>query len=173
MPIHSVARMLYFSFLYHLHWPINHQPFTMDNGMNTWACLLYVIHNHPLCFPARDKKHCTFLKCSGCRKRRKAPTFNLRSAPPSIETFPILDRWGKEERLQNLHTAVKVCICSQFPIPMNSISCCITISISITVLDLVVTVNELVVTVLDLVMKLVVDTIIDSFVTVLDLLVKD
>jgi hypothetical protein len=43
-----------------------------------------------------------------------------------------------------------------------------------TVLNLVVTtVNELVVTVLDLVMKLVVDTVIDLFVTVLDLLVKN
>jgi hypothetical protein len=42
------------------------------------------------------------------------------------------------------------------------------------VLDLVVTVNELVVTVPDSVMKLViVDTVIDSCVTVLDLLVKE
>ncbi len=43
-----------------------------------------------------------------------------------------------------------------------------------TVLDSVVTVNKLVVTVPDLVMKLVVvDTVIDSFITVLDLLVKE
>ncbi len=42
-----------------------------------------------------------------------------------------------------------------------------------TVLDLVVTVNELLVTVLDSVMGLVVDTVIDLFVTVLDLLVKE
>ncbi len=43
-----------------------------------------------------------------------------------------------------------------------------------TVLDLVVTVNELVVTVPDSVMKLmVVDTVIDSFVTVQDLLVEE
>ncbi len=42
-----------------------------------------------------------------------------------------------------------------------------------TVLDSVVTVNKLVVTVLDLVMKLVVDTVIDLFATVLDLLVKE
>ncbi len=50
----------------------------------------------------------------------------------------------------------------------------ITISISMTVLDSVVTVNELVVTVPDLVMKLVVvDTVIDLFVTVLDSLVKE
>ncbi len=41
-----------------------------------------------------------------------------------------------------------------------------------TVIDLVVTVNKLAVTVLDLVMGLVVDTEIDLFVTVLDLLVK-
>ncbi len=42
------------------------------------------------------------------------------------------------------------------------------------VLDLVITVNELVVTVADLVMKLVVvNTVIDSFVTVLVLLVKE
>ncbi len=27
----------------------------MDNGLNTWACLLYVIHKQPLCFPAWDK----------------------------------------------------------------------------------------------------------------------
>ncbi len=47
------------------------------------------------------------------------------------------------------------------------------ISISMTVLDSVVTVNKLVVTVLDLVMKLVVDTVIDSCVTVLDSLVKE
>jgi hypothetical protein len=73
-----------------------------------------------------------------------------------------------------LHTAVKVCTCSQFHMPTNSITCCITISISMTVLDLVVTVNKLVVTVPDLVMKLVVvDTVIDLFVTVLDSLVKE
>jgi hypothetical protein len=42
-----------------------------------------------------------------------------------------------------------------------------------TVLDLVVTVNELVVTVLDSAMGLVVDTVIDSFVMVLDSLVKE
>ncbi len=42
-----------------------------------------------------------------------------------------------------------------------------------TVLDLIVTVNEMVVPVLDLVMKLVVDTLIDLFVTVLDSLVKE
>jgi hypothetical protein len=42
-----------------------------------------------------------------------------------------------------------------------------------TVLNLVVTVNKLVVTVLDLVMKLVVDTVIASFVTVLVSLVKE
>ncbi len=43
-----------------------------------------------------------------------------------------------------------------------------------TVLNSVVTVNKLVVTVPHLVMKLVVvDTVIDSFVTVLDLLVKE
>jgi hypothetical protein len=54
------------------------------------------------------------------------------------------------------------------------IFCCITMSISMTVLDSVVTVNKLVVTVLDLVMKLVVvDTVIDLFVTVLDSLVED
>ncbi len=47
-------------------------------------------------------------------------------------------------------------------------------SISMTVLGSVATVNELVVTVLDLVMKLVVvDTVIDLFVTVLDSLVKE
>ncbi len=44
-----------FFFLYLLHWPINHQQFTMDNGLNTWACSLYVIHEQALCFPARDK----------------------------------------------------------------------------------------------------------------------
>jgi hypothetical protein len=43
-----------------------------------------------------------------------------------------------------------------------------------TVLDSVVTVNKLVVTVLDLVMKsVVVDTVIDLFVTVMDSLVKE
>jgi hypothetical protein len=46
-------------------------------------------------------------------------------------------------------------------------------SISMTVLDSVVPVNKFVVTVLDLVMKLVVDTVIGLFVTVLDLLVRD
>jgi hypothetical protein len=47
------------------------------------------------------------------------------------------------------------------------------ISISMTVLDSVVTVNELVVTVPDSVMKwVVVDTVIDLFITVLDRLVK-
>jgi hypothetical protein len=85
--------------------------------------------------------------------------------------------WTDEVKMnvsKNFHTAAKVCTCSQFPIPTNSITCCITILISMTVLDLVVTMNELVVTVPDLVMKLVVvDTVIDSFVTVLDLLVKE
>jgi hypothetical protein len=42
-----------------------------------------------------------------------------------------------------------------------------------TVLNSVVTVNKLVATVLDLVMKSVVDTVIDLFVTVLDSLVKE
>jgi hypothetical protein len=55
MPIHAVALMVSFSFLYLLHPPINHQPFTMDNGLNTWACLLYVIHQQPLGFSARAK----------------------------------------------------------------------------------------------------------------------
>ena len=69
---------------------------------------------------------------------------------------------------KNLHTAAKVCTCSQFPIPANSITCCVRISISMTMLDLVVTVNKLVVTVPDLVMKsVVVNTVIDSFVTLL------
>ncbi len=40
-------------------------------------------------------------------------------------------------------------------------------------LNSVVTVNELVLTVLDSIMKLVVDTVIDSFITVLDSLVKE
>ncbi len=63
-----------------------------------------------------------------------------------------------------------------FPISHSNkfTTCCITISISMTVLDSVVTVNELVVTVPDSVMKLVVvDTVIDLFVTVLDSLVKE
>ncbi len=55
VPIHSVARMPSFSFLYLLNWPINHEPFTMDNRLNTWASLLYVIHEQALCFPVRDK----------------------------------------------------------------------------------------------------------------------
>ncbi len=174
MPIHSVARMPSFSFLYLLHWPINHQPFTTDNGLNTWARSLYVIHEQALCFPARDKIHCTFLKCSDCKNRRNAPTFNLRSAPPSIGTFPIMYKWGKDECLQNLHTAAKVCTCSQFPMPTNSITYCIMISISVTVLYLVVPVNELVVTVPDLVMKsVVVNTVIDSLVTLLVTLVEE
>jgi hypothetical protein len=66
-----------------------------------------------------------------------------------------------------------MCTCSQFPIQTFSITCCITISISMTVLDFVVTVNKLVATVLDSVMKLVVDTVIVAFITVLDLLVKE
>ncbi len=63
-----------------------------------------------------------------------------------------------------------------FPISYSkkSIFCRISISISMTVLDSVVTVKELVVTVPDSVMKsMVVDTVIDLFVTVLDLLVKE
>ncbi len=76
--------------------------------------------------------------------------------------------------LQNLHTAAKVCTCSQFPMPTNFLTCCITISISMTVLDSAVAVNELVVTVPDLVMKSVaVNTVIDLFVTVLVSLVKE
>jgi hypothetical protein len=27
----------------------------MDNGLNTWACLLYVIHQQPLGISARDE----------------------------------------------------------------------------------------------------------------------
>ncbi len=42
-----------------------------------------------------------------------------------------------------------------------------------TVLDSIITMNKLVVTVLDLVMKLMENTVIDSFVTVLNLLVKE
>ncbi len=63
-----------------------------------------------------------------------------------------------------------------FPISHANIfiTSCITISISMTVLDLFVGVNELVVTVPDSVMKLVVvSTVIDLFVTVLVLLVKE
>ncbi len=130
--------------------------------------------NNPFVFPKEIKIHCTFLKCSDCKMRRNAPTFNLRSAPPSIGTFPILYRWGKDECLQNLHTAAKVCTCCQFPMPTKFMTCCITISISMTVLDLVVAVNELLVNVPDSVMKLVVvNTVIDLFVTVLVLLVKE
>ncbi len=137
------------------------------------ACFMSFMNN-PFVFPHGIKIHCTFLKCSDCRKRRNAPTFNLHSAPPSIGTFPILDRWDKDECLQNLHTAAKVCTCSQFTILTNFITCCIIISISMTVLDSVVTVNKLVVTLLDSVMKLVVvDTVIDLFVTVLDSYVKE
>jgi hypothetical protein len=73
-----------------------------------------------------------------------------------------------------LHTAAKVCTCPQFPMPTNSITCCITISISILVLDSVVAVNELVVTVPDLDMKpVVINTVIDSFVTLLVTLVEE
>ncbi len=73
-----------------------------------------------------------------------------------------------------MHTAAKVCTCSQFPMPKKSITCYIMISISMTMLDLVVAVNKLVVTVLDSVMKLVVvNTVIDSFTIVLVLLVKE
>jgi hypothetical protein len=35
--------------------PINHQPFTMDNCLNTWAHLLYVVHQQPVGFSAQDK----------------------------------------------------------------------------------------------------------------------
>ncbi len=67
-----------------------------------------------------------------------------------------------------------MCTCSQFPMPTNSITCCIRISISVTVLDLVVAVNEMVVTVPALVMKsVVVNTVIDLFVTLLVTLVKE
>jgi hypothetical protein len=63
---------------------------------------------------------------------------------------------------------------SQFSMPTDSITCCITISISILVLDLVVAVNELVVTVPDLFMKLVVvNAVIDLFVTLLVLLFEE
>jgi hypothetical protein len=61
-----------------------------------------------------------------------------------------------------------VCTSSHFPILTNSITCWVTISISMTVLNLVVTANKLVVTVLDLDMGLVVDTVIDLFVAVPD-----
>jgi hypothetical protein len=75
---------------------------------------------------------------------------------------------------KKIHTAAKVCTCSQFPTLTNSITCCIAISISRTVLELFVAVNELVVTVPDSVMKLVVvNTVIDLFVSVLVLLVKE
>jgi hypothetical protein len=58
--------------------------------------------------------------------------------------------------------------------PINSITCCITISISMTVLDSFVTVNELVVTVPDSVIKLVVvTTVLDLFVTLQVLLVEE
>ncbi len=58
--------------------------------------------NKPFVFPQGIKIACTFLKCSDCNKRRNALTFNLRSPLPSIGTFPILDRWGKDECLQHL-----------------------------------------------------------------------
>ncbi len=63
-----------------------------------------------------------------------------------------------------------------FPVsmPTNSITCCNTISISVTVLYSVVNVDKLVVTVPDSVMKLVVvNTVIDLFVTLLVTLVKE
>ncbi len=67
-----------------------------------------------------------------------------------------------------------MCTCYQFPMPMNSITCCIRISISVTVLYLVVAVNKLVVTVPDLVMKLVVvNNVIDSFDPLLVTFVKE
>ncbi len=72
----------------------------------------------------------------------------------------------------------KICTQQQKCVPVPSfpcpITCCVMISISMTVLDSVVAVNELVVTVPDLVMKLVVvNTAIDLFITVLVLLVKE
>jgi hypothetical protein len=62
-----------------------------------------------------------------------------------------------------------------FPVShANKFHSCITISMSMTVLDLVVAVNKMVVTVPDLVMKsVVVNTVIDSFVTLLVTLVKE
>ncbi len=58
--------------------------------------------------------------------------------------------------------------------PTNSITCFITISISVTVLYSVVAVNEPVVTVPESVMKLVVvNTVIDLFVTLLFTLVEE
>ncbi len=72
------------------------------------------------------------------------------------------------------HSIKSVFTCSQFPMPTNSITCSIMISISVTVLYSVVAVNELVVTVPDSVMKLVVvNTVIDSFLTLLVTLVKE
>ncbi len=103
-----------FSFLYLLHCPINHQPFTMDNGLNTWAHLLYVIHEQPLCFPAGDKNliyiseilrlqkapkctniqstfhstvHWNFPNFGQMKKRRMSPTFAHSSK--GVYLFPI------------------------------------------------------------------------------------
>ena len=54
-------------------------------------------------FLKNNKKiHCTFLKCSDCKKHRNAPTFNLHSAPPSIGTFPILDAAAPNSLRKNI-----------------------------------------------------------------------
>ena len=85
MPIHSVARMPSFSFLHLLHWPINHQPVTMDNGLSTWARLLYVIHEQPLCFPARDKNTLHISEMLRLQKAQKCTSAqSIRSSTMSL-----------------------------------------------------------------------------------------
>ncbi len=130
--------------------------------------------NKPFVFPHGIKIHCTFLNAPIAER---AEMHQHSIYVPLHHQLELSQYWTDEVKMivsKICTQQQKVCTCSQFPIPTNFITCCITISFSMTVLDLVVTVNKLVVTVPDSIMKLVVvDTMIDLFVTVLDLLVKE
>jgi hypothetical protein len=68
--------------------------------------------NNPFVFLHGIKIHCTFLKCSDCRKHRNAPTFNLRSAPPSIGTSQY---WTDEVKKNDSNICTKQQRCVPVP----------------------------------------------------------
>lgn len=65
---------------------------------------------------------CIFLNFFKPRYRRKANVFIFRSSPPSIDSIPIFDKWGKDNILHDLQTAASQWTLTQLFSPMNSIA---------------------------------------------------
>ncbi len=130
--------------------------------------------NKPFVFLQGIKIHCTFLKCSDCKS---AEMHQCSIYVPLHHPLELFQYYTDEVKMNvsKICTLQRKCVpVPSFPCQQILITCSITISISVTVLYLVIAVNELVVTVPDLVVKsVVVNTVIDSFITLLVTVVKE